>query len=144
MKAVFTTLVALSLAGLLHGSDVPDIDWVTVGDPGNPADATGFGAVPYVFQIAKHEVSNEYVEFLNAVAKNDPHGLRSESMGASLLWDNGRGGVQEKSVPPMIGDFTGGEARLEISARPLSSIRSSSRAAQRGLPSQLHPGRHGP
>ena len=82
MKAAFTTLVALSLAGVLRGSDAADIGWVTVGDPGNPADATGFGAVPYVFQIAKHEVSNEqYVEFLNAVAKSDPHGLWSESMG---------------------------------------------------------------
>jgi hypothetical protein len=67
-------LVILSLAGLLCGSDAAEIDWVTVGDPGNPADVTGFGAVPYVFQIAKHEVTNEqYVEFLNAVAESDPH-----------------------------------------------------------------------
>jgi formylglycine-generating enzyme required for sulfatase activity len=52
--------------------------------------------VPYVFEIAKYEVTNEqYIEFLNAVAKSDPHGLWSESMGAPLLKDNGQGGIQE-------------------------------------------------
>ena len=106
MNAAFTTLVAFSLAGVLRGSDAAYIDWVTVGDPGNPADATGFGAVPYVFQIAKHEVSNEqYVEFLNAVAKSDPHGLWSESMGEPLLRDNGQGGIQENL--PVFAERTG-------------------------------------
>ena len=106
MKTVFTTFVALSLAGVLRGSDAADIGWVTVGDPGNPADATGFGAVPYVFQIAKHEVSNEqYVEFLNAVAKSDPHGLWSDSMGEPLLRDNGQGGIQENL--PVFAERTG-------------------------------------
>lgn len=55
----------------------PGIEWVTVGDPGNPPDAaTGRGAVAGPFQISKHEVTiGQYAEFLNAVAKNDPHGL---------------------------------------------------------------------
>ena len=43
---------------------------VRVGNPGNPADTTGFGAVDYEFRIGKYEVTNaEYCEFLNAVAK---------------------------------------------------------------------------
>ena len=106
MKASFTILVALSLAGLLRGSDATEIDWVTVDDSGNPPDANGFGAVPYVFQIAKHEVTNEqYVEFLNAVAKSDPHGLWSESMGAPLLRDLGQGGIQENL--PVFAERTG-------------------------------------
>ena len=54
-----------------------DIEWVTVGDPGNPPDATtGRGAVAGVFQISKHEVTHgQYAAFLSAVAATDPHGL---------------------------------------------------------------------
>jgi len=53
------------------------IEWVTVGDPGNPPDpATGRGAVAGVFQISKHEVTvAQYAAFLSAVAAADPHGL---------------------------------------------------------------------
>jgi formylglycine-generating enzyme required for sulfatase activity len=39
-----------------------------VGNPGNGPDDTGFGSVPYVYRISKHEVTNaQYAEFLNAV-----------------------------------------------------------------------------
>jgi formylglycine-generating enzyme required for sulfatase activity len=64
------------------------IDWVTVGDPGNPADTqvmndgtSGYGSVPYVYRIAKHEVTNtQYAAFLNAVAASDPNGLYAAGM----------------------------------------------------------------
>ena len=53
------------------------IEWVTVGNPGNAADAaTGRGSVAGVFQIAKHEVTvGQYAAFLSAVAASDPRGL---------------------------------------------------------------------
>lgn len=52
------------------------IEFVTVGDPGNPADSTGYGKVDYVFQIGKFEINNlQYAAFLNAKAKSDPHSL---------------------------------------------------------------------
>jgi sulfatase modifying factor 1 len=52
------------------------IDFVTVGDPGNPADSTGYGKVDYVFQIGKFEINNlQYAAFLNAKAKSDAHSL---------------------------------------------------------------------
>lgn len=53
------------------------IEWVTVGDPGNAADAaSGRGSVAGVFQISKHEVTvAQYAAFLSAVAANDPRGL---------------------------------------------------------------------
>ena len=54
---------------------------VTVGDPGNKADTTGFGAVPYEYKIGKYEVTyGEYCEFLNAVAKTDTHELYEPRM----------------------------------------------------------------
>jgi formylglycine-generating enzyme len=52
------------------------LEMVVVGNPGNPADDTGFGAVANPFRIGKFEVTAaQYVEFLNAKAKTDPHGL---------------------------------------------------------------------
>ncbi len=49
---------------------------VVVGDEGNAADSTGFGAVSYPYRIGKYEVTNaEFCAFLNAIAKRDPHSL---------------------------------------------------------------------
>jgi formylglycine-generating enzyme required for sulfatase activity len=61
------------------------IDWVTVGDPGNAADDTGFGAVAYTYQIGKYEVTNaQYAAFLNAVAATDTYSLYNTSMGSGI------------------------------------------------------------
>lgn len=62
------------------------LEFVTVGDPGNPPDSTlmltdrtsGYGSVSYVYQIGKFEVTcSQYAAFLNAKAKSDPFGLWS-------------------------------------------------------------------
>lgn len=43
-------------------------NYVTVGDPGNSADTTGYGAVSYQYQINKYLLTNdEYCAFLNSV-----------------------------------------------------------------------------
>lgn len=61
-----------------------EIEWVNVADPNNPADPAGRGKVPYAYQIAKCEVTVEqYVEFLNAVAAQDPHELWNSKMGVT-------------------------------------------------------------
>jgi len=45
-------------------------DWVTVGNPGNAADNTGFGSVADTYRISRYEVTNaQYAEFLNAKAR---------------------------------------------------------------------------
>jgi len=61
------------------------IDMVSVGNPGNAPDTsndpTGFGSVDYSYRIGKCEVTaGQYTEFLNAVAKDDPHGLYNTDM----------------------------------------------------------------
>jgi len=57
------------------------LDLVEVGDAGNSADTTGFGAVDYSFSIGKYEATNgQYVAFLNAKALSDPLGLYQVSM----------------------------------------------------------------
>jgi len=52
------------------------IDTVSVGNAGNAADTTGYGAVAYSYNIGKYEVTaGQYTEFLNAVAATDTYGL---------------------------------------------------------------------
>ena len=61
------------------------VDLVTVGDAGNAADSTGFGAVASDFSIARTSVTvGNYVAFLNAVAKSDPKGLYNPAMSTDL------------------------------------------------------------
>jgi formylglycine-generating enzyme required for sulfatase activity len=70
-------ILYLVVAGMLvaAGQAAP-IEMVTVGDPYNAADDTGFGAVDYAYRIGKFEVTNtQYAEFLNAVADDDPNNL---------------------------------------------------------------------
>jgi sulfatase modifying factor 1 len=66
------------------------LEWVTVGDPGNPPDpTTGRGSVAAPFQISKHEITvAQYAAFLNAVAKHDPN----------ALW-NGAQKIERKGAP---------------------------------------------
>lgn len=62
-----------------------NLDFVTVGDAGNPADSNGHGAVAEVFQIGKTDIKAvDYCQFLNAVAsKSDPYALYHEKMASN-------------------------------------------------------------
>jgi formylglycine-generating enzyme required for sulfatase activity len=79
-----------------EGIDNPGLSYARISDAGNPADpTTGKGAVPYEFDITTGEVSNaDYVEFLNAVAVDDPNGLYNELMGVDP-----RGGIVRDGIP---------------------------------------------
>ncbi len=57
---------------------------VRIGDPGNSADSTGYGAVATAYSIGTYEVTiQQYSDFLNAVAKSDPYGLYAADMGST-------------------------------------------------------------
>lgn len=87
-------LCASAVLCLAATAGAVNIDMVTVGNPGNPGELSGYGAggygtnricgaVDYTFQMGKFEVTaTQYAEFLNAVARSDPYGLWSPSMGA--------------------------------------------------------------
>jgi formylglycine-generating enzyme required for sulfatase activity len=82
-------LAALLLASLTAPARAVTIDWVTVGDPGNTADDTTYGAVADEFRIMKYEFTNQqYTDFLNSVAATDTYSLYNTSMGS-----NARGGI---------------------------------------------------
>ena len=71
------------------------IDTVPVGNPGNANDThgDGYGAVDYVYNIGKYEVTaGQYTEFLNAVADTDTYGLYNSNM-----WESGYGCKIERS-----------------------------------------------
>jgi formylglycine-generating enzyme required for sulfatase activity len=67
-------LAMLVAAGLLSSAGTAQaalltIDTVTVGDAGNAADSTGYGAVADIFAIGKYEVTiSQYTTFLNSAA----------------------------------------------------------------------------
>jgi len=95
-------VLSLGMAALLGSLAVParavTIDWVTVGDPGNPNDTinTGttpnYGAVADAFQIMKFEFTNEqYTDFLNSV---DPNGTNPNS----VYSESGQGGTTRGGI----------------------------------------------
>jgi sulfatase modifying factor 1 len=58
---------------------------VTVADPGNANDTTGYGGVAYPYEIGRFEVTiGQYCEFLNAIAQLDTHSLFHPSMERDL------------------------------------------------------------
>jgi formylglycine-generating enzyme required for sulfatase activity len=68
-----TIIVALVLLCASPQLKAVTISTVTVGNPGNVADSTGFGAVAYEYRLGTYEVTNsQYAEFLNAKAASDP------------------------------------------------------------------------
>lgn len=59
-----------------------NMSMVTVGDAGNAADTTGYGAVPYSYKIGAYDVTgSQYRDFLNAVGSTDTFGLYNADMG---------------------------------------------------------------
>lgn len=91
------TLTTALAAWPLIPAHAVSIDCVTVGDPGNAADTTGYGSVSDVFRMAKHEVTiQQYTDFLNAVAASDPYALYNTNMGTDLniagIWREGSSG----------------------------------------------------
>jgi formylglycine-generating enzyme required for sulfatase activity len=90
--AAAALLAALTMAGATVSGAIM-IDTVTVGDVNNTPDNTiaGYGAVGYVYQIGKYEVTNaQYAAFLNAVAATtDIYHLYNTNMG-----DSSYGGIR--------------------------------------------------
>jgi formylglycine-generating enzyme required for sulfatase activity len=91
-----TVAASLVIASSVLSSNVSAsviIDYITVGNVGNAADATGYGAVGYQYQIGKYEVTNaQYAEFLNAKAKTNNYGLYNSNMASYGITQSGGSG----------------------------------------------------
>jgi hypothetical protein len=66
------------------------IEFVTIGDPGNPPDTTDRpvtdGAVPYRYRIGKYEISEQMIDKANAasVAAGTPLNITHDGRGANM------------------------------------------------------------
>jgi formylglycine-generating enzyme required for sulfatase activity len=99
MKSPKLLTLAATAALITSASATVTIDWVTVGNAGNAADTTSYGAVSYAYQIGKYEVTNtQYGAFLNAAAKTDSHGLYDFRMDDAGIGRNGTPGSYTYSV----------------------------------------------
>ena len=66
-------------------------EWVSVGNPGNAYDTSGYGGVTNTYRISAHEVTNDqYTEFLNAV---DPAGTNPNSVYNASMGSDAAGGI---------------------------------------------------
>ena len=91
MKIQSLLTLAATSALITSASASITMDWVNVGNPGNAADTTGYGAVAYAYQIGKHEVTNaQYATFLNAA---DPNGENANGVYNASMDSNARGGI---------------------------------------------------
>jgi formylglycine-generating enzyme required for sulfatase activity len=70
-----------------------------VGDIGNTADSSTYGAVSYGYHVGTYEVTNDqYVSFLNATGSSNTHGVYNASMSSDT-----HGGIQQSGTS---GSFT--------------------------------------
>jgi formylglycine-generating enzyme len=77
---VTLAILAANFVGSAQAGPI-SVAMVTVGDPGNAADSTGYGAVGYPYSIGKYDVTvGQYTAFLNAVAATDTYSLYNPSM----------------------------------------------------------------
>jgi formylglycine-generating enzyme required for sulfatase activity len=99
MKTPSLLTLAASAALISSATATVTIDYVTVGNAGNAADTTGYGAVSYAYQIGKYEVTNaQYGAFLNAAAQTDSYGLYNSSMSSYGITRSGSSGSYSYSV----------------------------------------------
>ncbi len=106
--AAVLVLAASIPAGGLEASTLV-YETVTVGDAGNAADSTGYGAVSYEYRIGKYEWTNDlYAEFLYAV---DPDGLNPHGiLEYGGMTGYPRGGVSVSGTTP--GHYYGVQANM--------------------------------
>ncbi|MEY4565140.1 MAG: hypothetical protein RLY14_110 [Planctomycetota bacterium] len=91
-------LIAADIFNLPKG--VTSLQFVDVGDAANPPDKNGRGAVAYRYRISKYEITtSQWVEFLNAKAKEDSDGgLWNNDMDKALSGEGPRCEIKRAGV----------------------------------------------
>lgn len=93
LTAIVACLVFGSLASaatITHGATTINMDFVTVGNPGNAPDSTGYGAVADPYQIGKYEVTENQWDAVVAANTmdllNDPGYWTGDRPVAAISW----------------------------------------------------------
>ena len=101
-QSIFSSLGLIVLSGFSFVNPaiaVVNMVYVPIGNPGNAADTTGYGAVGYAYNIGKYEVTNsQYVEFLNAKGASNAYGIYNSNMAAYGISQAGSAGSYSYSV----------------------------------------------
>ena len=101
IRLFFAAFLFAGAFGKVVAQSIPEIEFVTVNDPGNPHDPlTGdkYGAVNYRYRIGKYEITNqEYAQFLNSV---DPLGGNLKNLYDTQMGSD-RGGIDFDSASPL-------------------------------------------
>jgi formylglycine-generating enzyme required for sulfatase activity len=91
MKKIRLSLLLIGLLSAANLRAAVTLEWVTVGDAGNAADSTGYGAVGNDYRIMKYEVTNsQYAEFLNNA---DATGINPNAIYSASMSSDARGGI---------------------------------------------------
>ena len=97
IQSIFTLAVTSAL--ITSASASVTMDWVNVGNPGNAADSTGYGAVAYAYKIGKYEVTNaQYGAFLNAKGQSNTNAIYNSNMSSYGITQIGSSGSFTYSV----------------------------------------------
>jgi len=126
------TVVAIIILNIATSAQAVTVDWITIGDAGNPDDVhdEGFGGVDYEYRISRTVVTNiQYVEFLNEKATiGDPFGLYRTQM-TTQTWGGinraGAGTVGDPyvySVKPDVPNKGPGGTPYKYANMPLSNV----------------------
>ena len=107
----FAGAVAFAIASVatsVFGQAVT-INTRTINNVGNAGNSTnGLGAVPYVFQLGRFEVTNsQYAAFLNAVGRSNTNAIYSSSMNTDVnggITQSGTSGSFTYAVKPNMGN----------------------------------------
>jgi formylglycine-generating enzyme required for sulfatase activity len=91
-KAIVRGFLAVAVVCCAVVAQAVTIETVPICNSGNMADTTGYGAVGYVYQMGKYEVTaGQYTEFLNSKAKcdGDLYGLYNTKMADNTVGSYG-------------------------------------------------------
>lgn len=97
------------------GTNTFSMDFVTIGNPGNAADTTGYGSVGYSYNIGKYEVS---VPQINGARANGLQGVRADSQNWNLTPDGpayGLDWLQAAAFVNWLGTSSGYQAAYKMS-----------------------------
>ena len=101
-QRIFTSLglaVLACVSLVTPASAVVSMSWTSIGNAGNTADTTGYGAVDHAYNIGTYEVTNaQYCEFLNAKGGSNSSGIFNLNMGNDGIAQNGSSGSYTYSV----------------------------------------------
>ncbi len=113
MKTTTCLTVAASLFAAFTLTSTPQaaplvtIETVTVGDAGNAADTTGYGAVADVFNIGKYEVTiGQYTTFLNSVASITSDSYIVDLWNNSMQDDTSTQGISRSGAGTLVSPYS--------------------------------------